>query len=58
MFTLQSIKCHVTTEIVFPYFDLLRFVISRVAYRYSGTDRNRDLFRKVPVFYRFIENRY
>ena len=30
----------------------------RVAYWYSGTDRNRDSFRKVPVFYCFIENRY
>ena len=30
----------------------------RVAYRYSGTDRNRDSFRKEPVFYRFVENRY
>ena len=31
---------------------------TRVAYRYSGIDRNRDSFRKEPVFYRFVENRY
>ena len=32
--------------------------INRVGYRYSGTDRNRDSFKKVPVFYRSVENRY
>ena len=37
---------------------LKSFHISRVAYRYSGTDRNRDSFLKVPVLYRFIENWY
>ena len=30
----------------------------RVAYRYSGIDRNRYSFRKEPVFTRFVENRY
>ena len=33
-------------------------VRNRVAYRYSGTDRNRDSFRKVSIFYCFVENRY
>ena len=32
--------------------------VGRVAYRYSGTDRNRDSFRKEPVFACFVENRY
>ena len=32
--------------------------LTRVAYRYSGTDRNRYSFRKEPVFTRFVENRY
>ena len=33
-------------------------VTGRVAYRYSGTDRNRYSFLKEPVFTRFVENRY
>ena len=33
-------------------------VLSRVAYRYSGTDRNRYSFRKEQVFTSFVENRY
>ena len=37
---------------------LEKVIISRVAYRYSGTDRNRYSFRKEPVFTRFVENRY
>ena len=53
---------------LFRYGSILRFSsgstlriclnLHRVAYRYSGTDRNRDSFRKEPVFYRFVENRY
>ena len=40
------------------FIDAVGYMKYRVAYRYSGTDRNRDSFRKEPVFTRFVENLY
>ena len=44
-------------QIIQQQHDCMR-IINRVTYRYLGTDRNQDSFRKEPVFYRFVENRY
>ena len=51
-------ECYSRQRGFFTLSETFSMGIGRVAYRYSGTDRNLDSFRKEPLFTRFVENRY